>query len=56
MPWVRKGTTIYKKTSSGLKKKQKASSVGNAKKAMRFLLAIEHGWRPSKPEKKGWET
>jgi hypothetical protein len=43
MPWIRKGRTIYKKTSSGLKKKQTCSSAEKAKGAMRLLYGLESG-------------
>ena len=48
MPWIRKGNTIYKRTSRGLKKKQRARSVGAAKKALNLLRGIEHGWKPTR--------
>ena len=47
MPWIRKGKTIYKRTKTGLKKKQTAKSVKNAKGALQLLRAVEHGWKPT---------
>jgi len=47
MPWIRKGKTIYKRTKSGLKKKQTAKSTKNAKEAMSLLHGVEHGWKPT---------
>jgi len=53
MPYVRKGRTIYKKTASGLKKKQTAKSVAAAKRALNLLRGVEHGWKPTgKPARK----
>ena len=47
MPWIRKGRTIYKKVD-GLKKKQTARSPAAAKRAMRLLHGVEHGWKPTR--------
>lgn len=46
MPYVRKGTTVYKKVD-GLKKKGKAKSKAKAKRYERLLRAVEHGWKPT---------
>ena len=43
MPFERKGKAIFKRTSSGLKKKQTATSVSNAKAALRLLQGLESG-------------
>ena len=43
MPYVRKGKTVYKRTSSGLKKKGSSKSVAGAKKYMRALYANSKG-------------
>lgn len=42
MPYKRVGKTIYSKASGDWKKKQTAKSVGNAKKTMGLLNAIEY--------------
>lgn len=47
MPYVKQGTTIYKKVGDKLQKvgsstKEKVSSY------LRTLLGIEHGWTPTK--------
>jgi hypothetical protein len=47
MPWIRKDRTIYKKVN-GLKKKQTAKSPARAKKALRLLHGVEHGWKPTR--------
>lgn len=47
MPYVRRGKVIYKKTASGLKKKQTCKSEAAAKKAIKLLRAVEHGWKPT---------
>ena len=51
MPYKRKGKTIYKK-SDGWKVKQRAKSVGRAKRAMRLLHGVEHGWRPTRTRRR----
>lgn len=51
MPYIRKGTKIYKKLDSKLQLKQTCSSVANAKGALRLLRGIEHGMVPRKRRK-----
>jgi len=52
MPYVRKGKTVYKKTSSGkLVKKGSSSSVEKAKEYMKTLQAIHHGFKPTRKSK-----
>jgi hypothetical protein len=48
MPYLRKGKTIYKVVDGRLRKKATAKSVERAKKMLRLLNAIEHGFRPGK--------
>lgn len=43
MPYKLVGRTIYTKSSGAWKKKQTCTSLGNAKKALRLLEALEHG-------------
>ena len=45
MPYMRKGNTVYKKSG---KKKGKSKSKRAAKKYLKVLNAIEHGWKPKK--------
>lgn len=46
MPFKRVGRTIYSKSGGKWHVKQVASSVDNAKAAMRLLQGIEHGMKP----------
>ena len=50
MPYKREGSTIFHKKGGKWSKKQAAKSPENAKRAMRLLNAIDHGYDP---EKKG---
>jgi len=52
MPYKRSGKTIYTKASGKWKKKQTAKSVAAAKRAMRLLQGVEHGWKPSRRKRK----
>jgi len=53
MPYKRKGTTVYKVTPTGLKKKGASSSIEGAKKYLKTLNAIEAGFKPTgRPSKK----
>jgi hypothetical protein len=45
MPYIRKGNTVYKKSG---KKVGSSKSTSTAKKYMRVLRAVEHGWKPSR--------
>lgn len=47
MPYKRVGKTIYHKKGGKWSVKQTASSVENAKSAMRLLQGVEHGWTPT---------
>lgn len=46
MPYKRKGNIIYHKKGNKWTVKQKCRSVKNAKKAIRLLRGIKHGWKP----------
>lgn len=48
MPYVRKGTTVYKKVGKKLKKKARARSKTSAVKMIRLLRGLEHGMKPKK--------
>lgn len=43
MPYKRVGKTVYSKSSGKWKKKQTATSVPRAKRAMKLLRGLEHG-------------
>jgi len=47
MPYKREGKKILHKKDGKWSVKQTASSVKNAKSAMRLLQGIEHGWKPT---------
>ena len=48
MPYKRVGKVIYTKSSGRWRVKQRASSVENAKRAIRLLRGIESGeWEPT---------
>ena len=51
MPYVVKGSTVYKKVGKKLKKKAKAKSKMSAKKMVKLLYAVEGGYelRANKP-------
>ena len=46
MPYIRKGTKVYKKVD-GLKKVGESKSVEKAKTYLRTLRAIHAGWKPT---------
>ena len=48
MPYVRKGTTVYKKVGKKLKKKAKAGSKTSAVKMIRLLRGLEHRMKPKR--------
>ena len=52
MPYKRVGKKILHKKGGKWTVKQVATSVENAKKAMRLLQGVEHGWRPSRKRSK----
>ena len=47
MPYKIKGSTVYVKRD-GWKKKAKAKSKRNAKRMVRLLQGVEHGWKPKR--------
>lgn len=53
MPYVVKGTTVYKKTGKKLTKKAKAKSKSNAKAMVRLLYAVEGGYELNTNKPKG---
>ena len=52
MPYKRKGKVIYHKKGNHWTVKQTASSIENAKKALRLLQGVEHGWKPTGKKKR----
>jgi len=48
MPYKRKGRVIYVKRKGRWKKKSTHKSAALAKKGIRLLRAIKHGWKPTK--------
>lgn len=46
MPYVKKGTAIYKKVGGKLVKVGQ-STAGKVKSYLRTLLGVEHGWTPT---------
>ena len=52
MPYTIKGTTVYKKSGKKLKKKAKAKSKASARKMVKLLRGVEHGWKPKKRSRK----
>jgi len=48
MPLKRVGKTIYHKVGGKWKKKQTCNSIEAAKRALRLLQGIEHGWTPTR--------
>jgi hypothetical protein len=52
MPYKLVGKTVMHK-KDGWSKKQTAKSIPNAKKSLRLLNAIEHGWKPTGKKTKG---
>jgi hypothetical protein len=52
MPYKREGRTIYHKKGGKWKVKQVCKSIAAAKRALRLLHGVEHGWGPTgKPAK-----
>jgi len=47
MPNRRKGRIIYHKKGGRWRIKQRCKSVANAKRALRLLRGVAHGWRPT---------
>jgi len=47
MPNRRKGRIIYHKKGGRWRIKQRCRSVANAKRALRLLQGVAHGWRPT---------
>jgi hypothetical protein len=47
MPNKRVGNKIYHKVGGNWKLKQKCKSVASAKRAMKLLRGVSHGWRPT---------
>lgn len=52
MPYKRVGKTIYHKKGGKWVVKQRAKTVENAKKALRLLNAVEHGFKPTGKKKR----
>lgn len=48
MPYRTRGKTVQVKKGGKWKKRAKASSKASAKKMVRLLNAIKHGWKPKK--------
>lgn len=48
MPYKRVGSTVYVKRGKKWKKKAKAKNVSSAKKMLRLLNAVKHGFKPKK--------
>ena len=48
MPYVRRGKTVYKRTSRGLKKVGSSRSIKQSKAHLRVLNALHHGWKPTR--------
>ena len=46
MPYERRGAVVYKADSG--KRVGKSKSAGKAKKYLRTLRALEHGWKPTR--------
>jgi len=46
-PYKIKGKAIYHLKGGRWIKKQQCSSVENAKAALRLLMGVEHGWKPT---------
>uniref|UniRef100_A0A6M3LMX5 Uncharacterized protein n=1 Tax=viral metagenome TaxID=1070528 RepID=A0A6M3LMX5_9ZZZZ len=47
MPYRRKGTVIEHFKGGKWSVKQRCGSVEDAKKALRLLNAVKHGWKPT---------
>lgn len=47
MPYKRKGKVVYVKKSGLWRKKGKAKTIKKAKRYVRLLRGVMHGWRPT---------
>lgn len=47
MPYKREGRKIFHKVGGRWKVKQVATSIENAKSAIKLLRGVEHGWEPT---------
>lgn len=47
MPNKRVGKIIYHKVGGSWKVKQRCTSVTNAKRALKLLQGVAHGWKPT---------
>lgn len=47
MPYILKGTTVYKKENGRMVSKGKSKDKATAKKHLRLLLGLESGWTPT---------
>ncbi len=52
MPYEIRGNNIYHYKNGKWSVKQRSTSKANAKKAMRLLQGVEHGWVPKSRTKK----
>jgi hypothetical protein len=52
MPYKRKGKVIYHLKGGHWSIKQRATSIANAKSAMKLLQGVEHGWKPTGKKRK----
>lgn len=50
MPYKRSGKKVYVKNVNKWKLKATAKSVENAKKMIKLLRGVKHGWKPSGKE------
>lgn len=48
MPYRTRGKTVQVKKGGKWKKRAKASSAKSAKKMVRLLNAVKHGWKPTR--------
>jgi len=53
MPYKLEGKKVMHKKGGEWKTKQVCSSPAAAKKAMRLLQGVEHGWKPTGKRKRG---
>ena len=52
MPNRRKGRIIYHKKGGRWRIKQRCKSVANAKRALRLLRGVAHGWKPTRARRR----
>ena len=52
MPNRRKGKVIYHKKGGKWRIKQRCKSVANAKRALRLLRGVAHGWKPTRARRR----